>query len=96
MKIKKINEFINDSEIYSLIEEAERNPFSDPEYISNMDSYKKVLKLGGRAIPYLLERNSYIWNIALKKLTGVEPIGNKSSEILEFWKKWGVDNGYKK
>jgi hypothetical protein len=94
--IKKINEFVNESNIYTLIEKAERTPFSDPEHISNSESYKQVLELGEKVIPFLIERGSYIWNIGLKKLTGVVPDGEKSSEIVEFWNKWALENGYKK
>ena len=94
--IRKINEFVNESKIYSLIEEAENTPSSDPVHISSRESYKKVMELGNVVIPYLIERNSYIWNIALKELTGVEPTGTKSSEIFEFWSKWGTKNGYNK
>jgi hypothetical protein len=94
--LKKINEFINDSEIYLLIESAENSPSSDPEHIANRESYRRVFELGEKVIPYLLERESYIWNIGLKKLTGIEPIGERSSEIVEFWNKWGLENGYKK
>jgi hypothetical protein len=96
MKIEKFNEFINEGEIFSLIERAENTPSSNPEQISNREPYKRILEMGKKVIPYLLERESYIWNIGLKKLTGVEPEGNKSSEIIEFWNKWGVENGYKK
>lgn len=94
--IRKINEFINDAEIYSLIEKAENTPSSDPEHIANRDSYKKVVQIGESVIPYLVDRKSYIWNIALKKLTGVEPIGETSSEIVNFWENWAIENGYKK
>jgi hypothetical protein len=94
--LKKINEFVNEPNIYSLIESAERTPFSDPVYISNRDDYKRVIDLGEKVIPFLIERNSYIWNIGLKELTGVEPIGKTSSEIVDFWNKWGLENGYKK
>jgi hypothetical protein len=92
--IKKINEFVNES-IYSLIEKSENTSSSDPEYIANRESYKQVLEIGEKVIPFLIERESYIWNIALKELTGVDPIGTKSSEIVEFWNKWGLKNGYK-
>lgn len=94
--IRKINEFINESEIYSLIEKAESTPSSDPVAISKREPYKKIVEMGNVVIPYLIERDSYIWNIALKNLTGIIPDGNKSSEIVNFWKKWGFENGYKR
>ena len=95
MKIDKFNEFVS-SEIYTLIEKSESTPLSDPIAISQRDSYKKLLSMGDKVLPYILERKSYIWNIALKELTGVEPIGDKSSEIMEFWEKWSIENGYKR
>lgn len=94
--IKKINEFVNESLIYDLIEKAESTSSSDPEFISNRNPYVKLLEMGNQVIPYLIERESYIWNIGLKILTGIEPEGNNSSEIMNFWKKWSIDNGYKK
>jgi hypothetical protein len=93
--VKKINEFVNESLIYSLIEKAESTPSSDPEHIANREPYLKVIEMGERVIPYLVER-SYIWNIGLKKLTGVDPVGTNSEGIMEFWKKWAIDNGYTK
>ena len=47
--------------------------------------------MGDKVLPYILERKSYIWNIALKKITGVEPVGLNSSEIMDFWEKWSID-----
>lgn len=87
--IRKINEFVNESLIYSLIDKAESTSSSDPEYIANREPYTKLIELGEQIIPYLVER-SYIWNIGLKKITGVEPDGNNSSEIMNFWKKWAI------
>lgn len=94
--IKRINELVNESLIYNLIEKAESTPSSDPEFISNREPYVKLIEMCNSIIPYLIERDSYIWNIGLKSLTGIEPEGNSSSEIMDFWKKWAIDNGYKK
>lgn len=85
----------SDDSVNSLIEKAESTPSSDPEYIANREPYIKLLELGEQVIPYLVER-SYIWNIGLKKITGVEPDGNNSEDIMNFWKKWAIDNGYTK
>ena len=65
--IKKINEFVNESLIYNLIEKAESTPSSDLEYISKRQSYRDVVELGEKVIPYLIERNSILWDIALKE-----------------------------
>ena len=37
-------------------------------------------------IPYIIERENYIWDIGLKKITGVDTEGNNSKEIIYFWK----------
>ena len=95
MKIENFNEFVN-SEIYNLIEKTENTPLSDSIAISQRDSYKKLVDMGDKVLPYILERKSCIWNIALKKITGVEPVGLNSSEIMDFWEKWSIENGYKK
>jgi len=96
--IKKINEFVNESNIYTLIEKAERTPFSDLEHISNLNGYREVVDLGESVIPYLLERKSIIWDIALKELTGLGLPSEEYSttERLEYWNKWASENGYKK
>ena len=97
-RIEKYNEFINNDEsmIISLIEEAEKTNSSDPEVIANRESYKKVVSLGEKVIPYLIERNQYIWNIALKSLTGHSPNESlqKSSDITKYWQNWAKENGY--
>jgi hypothetical protein len=32
--------------------------------------------MGDQIIPYIIERENYIWNLGLEKITGVEPEGN--------------------
>ena len=56
MKIEKNNEFTINVDIMKLIEEAENTSSSDLEYISKRESYKNVVKLGEKVIPFLLER----------------------------------------
>lgn len=82
--------------IIKLIEEAESTPSSDLEYISKRDQYRKVVNLGEKVIPYLLERNSIIWDRALSELalTGLNPLEYSTSERMEFWKNWKIENGY--
>jgi len=99
-RIEKNNEFVNNSnvidksEIIKLIESAELTNSSDAIFISEREQYRNVVKLGKSVLPILIERKSYIWSIAIKEITGVEPIGEKSSEITDFWIKWGKENGY--
>ncbi len=96
--IKKINEFVDESLIYSLIERAESTPSSDLEFISKRESYRSVVNLGEKVIPYLIERNSIVWDIALKELTksGLPSEDYTTTERVEYWKKWAIDNGYQK
>jgi hypothetical protein len=98
MKIEKFNEFINDGEIYTAIEKAESTPSSNLEEISKKENYRKVVNMGEKIIPYLLERNSIIWDIALKELTGdgLDSLYHTTSERLEYWQKWSHKNGYTK
>jgi hypothetical protein len=97
MKVEKFNEFVNgDFSFIQLIEEVEKTNVSDPQKISEGESYRKIVSIGEKVVPFLIERKKYIWNIALKDITGVEPVGNSSSEILEFWKNWMKENEYKK
>lgn len=89
--IKKVNEFISSSKlkgIINLIEEAESTPSGNPEKIASSSEYRAIVNIGEEVVPILIERNKYIWNIALKEITGVNPVGESSSEIKEFWKKW--------
>jgi len=95
--ISKFNEFVDNSfsnKIISLIEDSENVNISDPEIISQNDSYRQVVSFGEKSIPYIVERGKYLWNIALMEITGIEPIGKKSSEIVNFWKNWAKENGY--
>jgi hypothetical protein len=98
MRIEKFNEFINEGEIYSLIEKAESTPSSDLVAISKRESYRKVIKLGKRIVPYLLDRNSILWDLGLSELTndGLNPEEYSTSERMTYWKKWAVENGYQK
>lgn len=98
MKIEKYNEFLDNkisisNDIIRLIEDAESTPISDPVAISERKQYRKVIEIGQSVIPFLIERKLYLWNIGLKELTGVEPKGENSNEIVNFWSKWLDENG---
>lgn len=109
IKVEKFNEFINNEDliINQLIEEAESTPLSDLVAISKRDSYKKVISLGEKVVPYLLDRvinGDPIWNIGLGEILGekfepsVDNLGFynlKVSEMQDFWKKWKLDNDKK-
>ena len=99
-KIRKFNEFINNNQllIEDLIKKAEHTNLSNLEAISKRESYVKLVEFGEEIIPYLLERNNIIWDIALSKITGcgLNPLDFNTSKRSEYWKKWAIENGYKK
>ena len=95
--INRFNEFVDNSVyIKQLIDEGENTPSSDLEYISKREAYQKVISMGVKAIPYLLERNNIIWDIALSQITGIglDSTEYDTNERKEFWVKWGKENGY--
>ena len=95
--LKNFNEFINnDHFIKYLIEDSENTNLPDLELISNRESYQKIIKLGKKVIPYLLERNNIIWDIALSKITGegLDPMNFDSKSRISYWQNWAKENGY--
>jgi len=95
MKIDKFNEFKNNNEfILTLIKNAEVTNKSDLVEISKSEEYREVVNLGKMVIPYLLENNLLIWDIALKELTGLGLDSEKynTQERVEYWKKWKINN----
>lgn len=93
MKIEKFNEFkinktIDISKVIDLIEKIEITNLSDPILISEGNDYKTVVSYGYDILEVLINRNRYIWNIAIKEITNVQPEGKTSAEINTFWKKW--------
>lgn len=99
-QMKKYNEFINNNDVLikDLIKTVENNNFSDRHKIYELSEYKKIIEIGNFTIPILLEtlNDNNLWVEALSKITGVETDENLklSSEVSDFWKKWGIDNGY--
>ena len=107
-KINKFNEFLNNEEliITKMIEEGENTPSGNLEEIAERQSYKDVVKLGKKVIPYLLERlevTGPVWDSALSQLTGkkyeryVDDIGFYHLDVNDmkiFWKNWAKENGY--
>jgi len=96
-KLNKFNEFVsNDMIILKMIEEAESTPSSDLEEISKRKSYKNVVSIGEKVIPYLLKRNLIIWDRGLSELTGVglNSLEHNTSERKEYWEKWAKENGF--
>lgn len=104
MEIEKFNEFINndkfidEDELLKLIEDADSTPFADLERIADGESYRKVVSMGKKVIPYLLERSLLIWDRGLTEITGegLNPMEYPSYVREDYWKKWIIDNGYKR
>jgi len=98
MKVEKFNEFINNDEfiILKLIEESEMTNLPDLESISVRSPYRKIIEIGEKAIPFLIKRNSIVWDIALSEITGagLNPLEHNTSERQEYWKKWATENVY--
>lgn len=95
--LKNFNEFINnDHFIKDLIEDSENTNLPDLDLISQRDSYQKIIKLGKKVIPYLLERNNIIWDKALSKITGegLDPMNFDSKSRTLYWQNWAKKNGY--
>jgi hypothetical protein len=92
--IRKINEFINESEIYSLIEKVENECkyLSDRDKMSKNKSYQDLIKYGNHSIPYLIEKlddnSAMIWVKALESISNRESVGEIFDEIISDWKKW--------
>jgi len=90
-KLSKYNEFIDNDVILikKLIEESENTNLPDLVSISNREVYQKVISYGKKVIPYLLERNSIIWDIALSRITGdgLNPLKYNTSDRLKYWQK---------
>ena len=102
-KLNKYNEFLNNGVnnneellIREMIRQGESTPWSDLEAIANRKEYRKVVDLGEMIIPYLLERNSIVWDRALSELTGegLNPLEYDTSERKLYWIKWASENGY--
>jgi hypothetical protein len=65
------------------------------------EAYKKILRLGSAAVPYILEelrRNPDRWFSALVKLTGANPAEHAKTfyEAVDKWIAWGIQNHHLK
>src|SRR5256885_1208340 len=64
-------------------------------------AYQEIIQLGPEVVPFLLrdlEENERHWFIALRTLTGANPIPASAAgnvpKMIEAWQKWGKENGY--
>jgi hypothetical protein len=97
MKIIKYNEFLDNEEtiIKELIKESEFTSSSDLEFIANRKSYKEIIKLGEKVLPFIFESaHLLIWDIALKAITGIDLPDYNSNQRVKFWINWAIKNGY--
>jgi hypothetical protein len=68
---------------------------------SNHPAYQEIINLGPEVVPLLLrdlEENETHWFIALRQITGVNPIPPSAAgtipEMVKAWLHWAKDNGY--
>lgn len=107
MKIKKYNEFFDtdmyiEVDVVKLMEKVEHDCAnkSDLDAIAEHKSYKEIVENGTDSIPFIMEKinnNKYhvIWFRALNEITGRSVYDiYKTSDMINFWKKWASDNGY--
>lgn len=99
--MKKYNEFINNDTITinDLISKVklECGNKSDLYQIYENINYQKIIKLGKKSIPYILENMSVIWIKALEEITKVklyEEFSLSTQEMKDIWLKWAKENGY--
>ena len=76
--------------------------FSSMTAASNHPAYHEIICLGPEVIPYLLrdlQENETHWFIALRKITGINPIPSSAAgnvpRMIEAWLQWARDNGYR-
>ena len=75
--------------------------FSSPDKIVSHPDYQKIIHMGPKVIPYILEelkKQPHFWFFALRQLTGVNPvpleIQGKINLMTASWLEWGRKNGY--
>lgn len=98
--IERFNEFLNNNYIdedvlFKLIEAAEHTNLADLEMIAQREPYRKVVSMGKKVIPYIINRG-LLWDRGLSEITGegLNPMEYNSKIRVEYWKKWKIDNGY--
>jgi hypothetical protein len=69
---------------------------------SHHPAYQEIINLGPEVLPYLLrdlEENETHWFIALRKITGINPIPSSASgnvpKMVEAWLQWARENGHR-
>jgi hypothetical protein len=69
---------------------------------SGHPAYQEIIRLGQAVVPFLLrdlEENHSHWFIALRQITGSNPVPPSAAgdipEMVKAWLRWAKDNGYK-
>ncbi len=87
-----------------LVRELERGTaaLSSPQQVTSYHAYKKLVRMGKKIIPFVLEKyvDSYSWHYGalLRDISNEDPIPRdhygKSKWIRDDWLKWGENKGY--
>jgi hypothetical protein len=82
--------------------EAETGHQSSMDKASLHPAYQEIIQMGPPVVPLLLrdlEMNHRHWFIALRKITGAQPIpisvAGNIPQMVESWLRWAKDNGYR-
>jgi len=78
-----------------------RAVMSSPSDMAALSDYLRIIGMGERAIPLMLEdlrKRADHWFIALHAITGVSPVPaedrGRLDKMAEAWIAWGEQNGY--
>jgi hypothetical protein len=95
-----------DAEFAVQFEELERRVKEETRFVSNIrqitrhPAYLRIIALGPRAVPLILEsfrRETFHWSMALIALTGQNPIPEEMrgdmAQIRQRWLDWGIGEG---
>lgn len=68
---------------------------------SEHPDYQEIISLGPEVVPFLLrdlQETERHWFIALRKLTGANPIPPSAAgnvpKMIDAWRQWAKENGY--
>jgi hypothetical protein len=80
---------------------SEGSAYSNPRWIVEHPAFREIQHFGDAAIPHLLtwlERDPYVWLIALPVLVGFSPVRpehrGRTDEMIQDWRQWGIAHGY--
>jgi hypothetical protein len=83
--------------------ERETGHLSSMLAASSHPAYQQIIDLGPDVVPLLLrdlEENEGHWFIALRKITGAQPVPESAAgnlpKMVEAWLAWAKENGYRR